>query len=170
MLGDHRGRVEHERGGEPGIARHGFDDDLTAVRLSHEDRRDDPAHTEPEGERGSELPDTETLLGDRSTAAEAGEVECAHRHVGAEQAHGRLQVVGRHPEAMDEHGVWSSDVAGERAVVHAPAHPYAIHDVPHGVKPAAVRHAQSIRTPWDAAASASPGRRAPMAAAATAPR
>ena len=55
MLGEHGRRIQHDRRRELGRAGHGFDDDLAAVRLPDEDRRDDAARTHPRRERVREL-------------------------------------------------------------------------------------------------------------------
>ena len=82
----------------------------------------------------------------RPAAAEAGEVERAHRDLVAERTHRRLEIVRRHAEPVNEHGM-RSVLVRERAVVHAPANSHRADDIPHGVELDAVTHTRSAAQP-----------------------
>jgi hypothetical protein len=108
-------------------------DDLAAVRLADEDRCDDLPRPDPCDERIGERRER-AMAAHRPAAAEAREIERADGDLVPERAHRRLEIVRRHAEPVDEHGVRPRSVAGERAVVHAPAYLHRADRVPDRVE------------------------------------
>ena len=72
--GEHGRRVEHERRRELRMSRDCFGDDLTAMRLSEQNRRADAAHVHPRRERIGQLGERE-MSAARLALPEPGEIE-----------------------------------------------------------------------------------------------
>ena len=84
----------------------------------------------PPGQRIGELAEREDLPA-QPAAAKTGEVERAHGELARDEPHRRLEVVGRHPEPVHEHGMPSRHgLARDRAVARSAVHAHPVDLVP----------------------------------------